>query len=212
MALLASGIAVRAAPSEAQQTQRSFDFEGMVVGARPTGFSFALTGGGKDPDWRVLNEQTAPAGSKALVELSRDRTDYRFPLAIVDDIHARNVHVDIECCPFEGEIDRAAGVVWRLRDHNNYYVARANALENNVRLYKVVEGRRLQIAGANTTVRSGHWQRLAVTASDTSIVVSLNGAVLLRASDHTFDTSGRVGLWTKADSVTYFDRLVVRTL
>jgi hypothetical protein len=205
-----AGLAVPISPLVAEPLIRTFDFEDMQAGQRPPGFSFALTGGGKDVDWRVLNEPTAPAGSKVLTELSRDTTDYRFPLAIVDDISGTDVRLAVDFCPVEGAVDRAAGLVWRLQDPLNYYVARANALEDNVRLYRVLQGRRIQFASATAGVAQGRWQRLSIEAAGTTMTVALNGAQLIKASDSTFAGAGRVGLWTKADSITYFNNFSIR--
>ncbi len=114
--------------------------------------------------------------------------------------------------PVSGEVDRAAGIAVRLADRNNYYVVRANALEDNVRLYKVVGGQRRQFAGANIKVPSGVWQELRLTARGDRFEVFLNGKSLYGATDTTFANPGRVALWTKADSVTHFDDLRIQTL
>ena len=106
-----------------------------------------------------------------------------------------------------GTIDRAAGLVFRLRDANNYYIVRANALENNYRLYHVVNGRRSQFAGANLKVTSGEWHELRVEAMGNKITCYFDGNKKIEATDDAFKDAGKIGLWTKADSVTYFDDL-----
>jgi hypothetical protein len=100
----------------------------------------------------------------------------------------------------------------RVRDEDNYYVARANALEGNVRLYEVVDGRRRQFAGVDVEVPAGKWQELGLRAEGDRLTVSLDGRELFGATDRTFAEAGRVGLWTKADSLTHFDDLVIRRL
>jgi hypothetical protein len=113
--------------------------------------------------------------------------------------------------PVAGEVDRAAGIAVRLTDKDNYYVVRANALEDNVRLYRVVKGKRIQFAGANLKVPSGAWQELKLSARGNRFEVSFNGKRLHEATDSTFANPGRVALWTKADSVTHFDDLRIQT-
>jgi hypothetical protein len=108
-----------------------------------------------------------------------------------------------------GSVDRAAGLVFRLKDPNNYYIVRANALENNYRLYHVVNGRRSQFAGANLKVTSGEWHELRVDVMGNKISCYYDGNKKIEATDDTFKDAGKVGLWTKADSVTSFDDLKV---
>ena len=109
-----------------------------------------------------------------------------------------------------GKIDQGMGLVFRFRDPKSYYIVRANALEDNFRLYKMVNGRRLQFAGANVKVASGQWHTLRVVAKGDHIVCYFNGKPLIDAHEKTY-ASGKVGLWTKADSVIAFDDLQVST-
>ena len=109
----------------------------------------------------------------------------------------------------DASVYRAGGLVFRLRDPNKYYIVRANALENNYRLYHVVSGRRSQFAGANFKVTSGEWHELRIEAVGNKIACYYDGSKKIEATDDTFKDAGKVGLWTKADSVTYFDDLKV---
>ena len=111
-----------------------------------------------------------------------------------------------------GKVDRAGGLAVRLKDPNNYYVVRANALEDNVRLYRVVKGQRQQIASASVKVTSGEWQTLVLHAQGERFSISFKGEPLLTETDRTFTGLGKVALWTKADSVTHFDQLRIRPL
>lgn len=188
------------------------DFETTPVGALPAGFTTDLTGGGGPVVWRVLDDPTAPAGSKVLAQISTDNTDERFPLAILDQPRLANLDVAVKFKPVGGKVDRAAGLAVRLADAGNYYVVRANALEDNVRLYRVVRGRRIQFAGADAKVPSGKWQELRLRARDSRFEVLLDGKSLFSATDATFAAAGRVALWTKADSVTSFDDLSIQPL
>ncbi|HTE35407.1 MAG TPA: hypothetical protein VK630_02580 [Reyranella sp.] len=142
-----------------------------------------------------------------LAQTSTDETDYRFPLAVFDQPALQDLDVAVRFKPVSGEVDRAAGIAVRLVDRDNYYVVRANALEDNVRLYRVVKGDRHQFAGANVKVPSGVWQELRLVVRGTRFEVFFEGRSLYVATDAVFATAGRVALWTKADSVTSFDDL-----
>ena len=172
----------------------------------------ALTGGGGPVAWSVAEDATAPAGPKVLTQTSADRTDYRFPLAIFDAPLLADLSVRVAFKPVAGEVDRAAGIAFRLSDAGNYYVVRANALEDNVRLYRMVAGRRSEFAGANAKVPSGAWQELGIDARGHRFDVLFGGKRLFTATDPTFATAGRVALWTKADSVTSFDNVTITSL
>jgi hypothetical protein len=147
-----------------------------------------------------------------LAETSRDRTSARFPVAVMEGFEVRDVTVKASFRPVDGRVDQAAGLVVRYRDARNYYVARANALEDNVRLYHLVDGRRTQFAGIDIRVPRNRWQTLGLAVRGDRFEVSLNGQVVFGATDRTFPGAGRVGLWTKADSLTHFDALEAEAL
>jgi hypothetical protein len=172
-----------------------------------TGFSFARTGDGRPGEWVVRLDAGAPAGDHVLAQVDADDADYRFQVAVADAPVLRDLRLDVGCKPVSGKTDRACGLVFRYRDENHYYVARANALGDNVRLYHVVKGRRRQIGGWNGKVASGTWHALAVEARGDNLQVFWEGKRVIRIADDTFREAGKVGLWTKADSVTWFDAL-----
>lgn len=194
---------------------RVIDFEGSAAGAPPAGFAFGRTGRGGPGRWEVVAAEDAPSGRQVLAQTSTDATSFRFPLAVVEGFAARDVDLAVRFRPVSGEVDRAAGLVWRYRDPDNYYIVRANALEDNVVLYKVEAGKRtdLDVKGAGRTygaeaeVREGAWSELRVIARATLFTVYLDGRELFQVEDATFREAGGVGLWTKADSVTRFDDL-----
>jgi hypothetical protein len=185
------------------------DFETATVGQLPTGFSTAVTGSGGPAAWAVFEDSTAPSGGKVLAQTSTDKTSFRFPLCIYDPFTAKDVRVSVRFKPISGSVDQGAGLVVRFRDKDNYYIVRANALEHNVRPYKVERGQRRQFAGANVTVPSQQWQTLILEVQDTHFRVFLDDRFLFEADDATFTETGKVGLWTKADSVTYFADLKI---
>lgn len=196
------------------------DFEDAADGAPPAGFSFARTGRGAPGGWEVVEEPGAPSGTGVLAQTSTDATGFRFPLAVYEGWSGRDVDLSVRFKPIAGEVDRAAGLVWRYLDPDNYYIVRANALEDNVVLYKVEAGKRtdLDVRGAGRTygveaeVPSGAWSELRVIARGAVFTVFLNGTQLFQVDDPTFSEAGRVGLWTKADSVTQFDDLRIAAL
>jgi hypothetical protein len=181
------------------------DFQATAVDKLPAGFSSAVTGGGGPPSWLVVEDSTASGSGRVLAQQSTDRTSYRFPLCIYDYLSARDVEVSVRFKPVSGTVDQAAGLVTRFKDQDNYYVVRANALEDNVRLYKVERGKRTQLASASVKVLPQQWQSLTLVVKRTHFWVSLNDRLLFETEDATFKSAGKVGLWTKADSVTYFD-------
>ena len=195
------------APTRAQTPAKSlaYSFDRDAVGKLPTGFRSARTGQGSEGAWVVQQDATAPSKPNVLAQTSTDTTDYHFPLAILEEGSFQDVAVSVKFKAVAGKVDQAGGIVFRLQDPNNYYVVRANALEDNYRLYHVVAGRRRQFAGANFRVTSNQWHTLRVEATGSQFKCFYDGELKITAADETFKQPGRVGLWTKADSVTYFD-------
>jgi len=181
------------------------NFQGDEVGSTPSSFLSALTGGGGPVTWVIVRD-----GNKTvLAQTSTDSTSKRFPLCVYSGFTAKDVEVSIRFKAVSGKVDQAGGAVVRYQDNNNYYVVRANALENNVRFYKLIGGERTEIAGADVKVSPGEWHRLTLEAKGSHFKVSYEGTRLFEADDSAIGNSGHVGLWTKADSVTEFDMLTV---
>ncbi len=201
--------AEKPAPQQTSGKQSVYTFDSGTSGRLPAKFHSAKTGGGTPEKWVVTADPTAPSKPNTVAQTSTDQTDYRFPLLISDEGSFRDLDLSVKFKTVSGDIDRAAGLVFRLKDPNNYYIVRANALENNYRLYHVVNGRRSQFAGANFKVTSGEWHELRVEAVGNKITCYYDGNKKIEATDETFKDAGKVGLWTKADSVTYFDDLKV---
>jgi hypothetical protein len=193
------------APLDHAGQQLIYNFDSDSSGQMPLRFHSARTGAGKQSRWAVTNDPTAPSKPNAVAQTSTGQTDYRFPLLIADEASFGDVDLSVKFKAISGDIDRAAGLVFRLKDVNNYYIARANTLENNYRLYHVVNGHRSQFAGANLKIASGEWHELRVEVIGDRIACYYDGSKKMEVTDSTFKDPGRVGLWTKADSVTYFD-------
>jgi hypothetical protein len=184
------------------------DISAMPIGGKPSGFTEGLTGQGDPVRWLVLGDASAPGG-RVIAETSRDTADYRFPICVCDDVTAKDVAVSVRFKAVAGKVDQAAGLIVRAQDDMNFYVARANALEANVRLYKVTDGVRRQIAGHNIDVPSGVWQSLHLEVTGDILAVGFNGERVIETRDTTFAQAGKVGLWTKADSLTHFADLEI---
>ena len=149
----------------------------------------------------------APVDRKALVSVLERASAQGIPVAVYDNFTARDVHLSVQFKPISGTGDQGAGLVWRYRDQNNYYLARCNALENTCTIYRVANGQRETLSSQSVTVASNTWHTLRVEAGGDQFVVSYDGKKVLDAKDGTFKDSGKVGLWTKADSIIYFDDL-----
>jgi hypothetical protein len=184
------------------------DLDSDALGTVPKGWTATRTGRG-DPRWTVEQHQTAP--SKRLVLKQSGRAT--FPLLLKNDTNFRDGFIETRFKAVSGSEDRAAGLVWRVTDANNYYVVRANALEGNVVLYKTVDGNRssLDIVGRKggygvyVSVPANQWLRLRVDFKGSRFKVLYEGKQVFEVDDSTFREAGMVGLWTKADSVSVFD-------
>lgn len=174
----------------------------------PPAWIGGITGTGA-AKWTVIADSTAPAGPGVLHQ-SGEAT---YSWAVKKDEALQDGFVEVLFKPVDGKEDQAAGLIWRFKDANNYYIVRANALENNVVLYKTANGRRTSLAvkgrsfgyGVDAPVPTGKWSRLRVDFNGNLFVVSYRGRELFRVEDGTFKDAGAVGVWTKADSVTSFD-------
>jgi hypothetical protein len=192
--------------SAEERSATVFNFDSEQADQVPQGFEFGRTGGGAPGKWLVKAESDAPSAPSVLAQIDTDRTDYRFPVAFIGPA-LKDLRLSVKCKPVAGRVDQACGLVFRLSDADNYYITRANALEDNVRLYHVVKGKRIQFAGWNGKVKSGVWHELAVDAQGDHFQVFFDNNKVIDAHDVTFSAAGKFGLWTKADSVTYFDDL-----
>ena len=195
-------LAVIAGPCPAEMITFAKDPAGSV----PSDFELGRTGAGGPGRWIVVRDDSADGGH-AIEQQSQDQNDYRFPLAIYRPLSGKDVDVQIRFKAMAGKIDRAGGIAVRLTSPDNYYVVRANALEDNVRFYRVVAGKREQLATANVKVPSNEWHTLGLRAQGERFTISFKGKELYSATDKTFAAAGSVALWTKADSVTRFDKL-----
>lgn len=195
--------------SEILGERKEFYFDDDKNGDFPRGFQSALTGKGEPCRWQVKKVAHSPSADNAVAQTKPDESDNRFPLLIIDGVSYKNAVAFVKFRAQGGKVDQAGGIVFRYKDNGNYYVLRANALENNVRLYKVVNGNRTQIGGKDTKVTSNEWHLLKVIYRDDKIQCYFENTKVFEVSDDTFDV-GSIGLWTKSDSYTLFDDFIIQ--
>lgn len=176
------------------------NFDAAKPGEPPAGWIATQTGKGT-AKWSVEPDSSAPSKPNVL----KQSGTATFPVCLKNTTQLKDGFVEVKFKALAGKEDQAGGVVWRALDADNYYVCRANALEDNVRIYHIVKGRRTQFGNADVRVPSGQWHTLRVKFSGTKFTVVFNGKTLYDAEDKTFTGAGKVGVWTKADSVTVFD-------
>lgn len=181
-------------------------FDATAAGTLPAGWTLAMTHKGGAPKWEVVADDSAPSKQNVLAQ------------AIYDKANIKVGSVAVKFKAISRSADQAAGLVWRYQDPENYYIVRANALENNIVLYRVEKGERIALApkgtpsktyGVKHRVPKLTWNKLGVSFQGSVFSVSFDGEKLFEVKDSTFTGSGKVGLWTKADSVTYCDNLEI---
>ena len=176
------------------------NFDSSTTGAPPAGWTAGVTGSGK-ARWEVTADASASSKPNVLVQSGRGA----FPWCVKNGVALVDGYVEVKFKPVSGREDQAGGVVWRWKDGNNYYVARGNALENNVSLYYTEKGVRNTIRYVDAPVARGVWHTLRVDFSGSTIKVALDGKTYITVQDSHLTGPGSVGVWTKADSVTQFD-------
>jgi hypothetical protein len=179
---------------------KTVGFDQDPLGAIPAGWVCGVTGHGS-PKWTVETDSTAPSKPNVLKQSGAGA----FPWCVKKDVAITDGSAEVKFKPMQGSEDRAGGVVWRWKDGDNYYVARANALENNVSLYHTTRGNRRTIKYVDAPVQANEWHTLRVEFMGRHIKVSLDGKQYIDLEDAHIPGAGAVGVWTKADSVTAFD-------
>lgn len=191
--ILACALTVAAVPN-------ALNFDNAAAGQPPAGWTATRTGSG-NAKWTIERDDTAPSKPNVL----KQSGTATYPVCFKDDTSLKDGFLEVKFKSISGKEDQAGGVVWRLKDANNYYVARANALEDNVAIYDTVNGRRTERKRANMKVAPNQWHTLRVEFQGSHFTVTFDGKKALEWDDQTFKEAGKVGVWTKADSVTVFD-------
>jgi hypothetical protein len=181
-------------------------FDSDTVGSPPSGWTCGATGKG-DGRWAVETDTSAPSRPNVL----KQSGNATFPWCVKKSVSIADGFVEVKFKPISGKEDQAGGVVWRWKDGDDYYVARANALENNVSLYYTAGGQRNTLKYVDAPVPANSWHTLRVEFLGSRIKVMLDGKTYIQTSDSHIAGPGAVGVWTKADSITAFDDFVYGT-
>ena len=184
------------------QTQ-TINFDNFKTGDPPAGWTATKTGSGQ-AKWTIEKDDTAPSKPNVL----KQSGEATYPVCIKDDTNLKDGFVEVKFKPISGKEDQAGGVIWRAKDANNYYIARANALEDNVTIYHTIRGRRTEKKRASMKVATNQWSTLRVDFQNNHFTVTFDGKKAIEWDDDTFKDAGKVGVWTKADSVTLFDDFI----
>ena len=194
----------------AQIAEQRIDFESDEAGQAPRYFTSAVTGDFKEGKWIVEDAEGAPSGKKVLAQ--RDATDAgeRFALCLYDSEKSADADVEVRLKSVGGTVALTGGVVARCIDRNNYYLARADVLANNVRLYAVVQGQLTQLAAQPVGIEAKQWHKLRLVVSGRHLQIYFNDVMVAEADDDALRDPGQVGVWTQADSVTLFDDLIIK--
>lgn len=195
------------------QADTIFTFENYNIGKFPSGWSQYYTGKSDTTDWKIIDDN----GNKVLAQLSEEDVSGHFNEVVFDGFKVKNVELKVKVKGVKGERDQGGGFVWRFIDADNHYIVRANPLEDNVVLYKMENGKRTDLPllgkgrtyGVDVEPLGSGWNNLRLTVVDNLFTVYLNGKEIFQVKDETFINAGKVGLWTKADAVTYFDEFEV---
>ena len=193
LAIAMTAVPLRAAPD-------SVNFDTDATGQPPAGWTATKTGSG-NAKWTIEADATAPSKPNVL----KQSGVATYPVAFKNDTSLKDGFVEVKFKPISGREDQAGGVAWRLKDANNYYVARANALEDNVTIYDTVNGRRTERKRTSVKVASNVWHTIRVEFAGSHFTVMYDGKKAIEWDDETFKEAGKVGVWTKADSTTLFD-------
>lgn len=194
IALIATGLIATMASAD------TVNFDSLKSGSPPPGWTATQTGSGQ-AKWEIVADDSAPSKPNVL----RQSGYATYPVCIKDDTRLKDGFVEVKFRAVSGKEDQAGGVIWRCRDKDNYYVSRANALEDNVTIYHTINGKRYEKKRINTKVASGQWHTLRVDFKNNYFVVTFDSKKAFTWKDETFKAAGKVGVWTKADSTTLFD-------
>jgi len=201
--MMIAGLLLLATSLHAQEMSRTWNFDQEKIGPPPKEFSIEAG------DWKIVMEATAPSKTNVLGQLAGSSAG-TFNLILAKDTVYRDVNISVKMKAVKGWSDQGGGIVWRAADAKNYYVVRYNPLEDNFRLYKVVQGSRSEPLQDVTIKHTDGWHELRVTMTDDKIECFYDGRKYMDYKDSSFPAAGKIGLWTKADALTLFDNLSVK--
>lgn len=199
--VLMSGVTL--ALALADENEKKWNFDDDKVGVVPKGFV------AEKGSWAVIKDDSAPSKPNVFAQQAKNERSV-FNITVVNDSNYKDMELAVKFKAVAGNIDQGGGLVWRYKDIKNYYITRYNPLEENLRVYKVQDSKRIQLQSAVVKAEPG-WHTLKVGMEGNNIEVYYNGKEYLKVKDNTFKEAGKIGLWTKADAVTYFDDLSIES-
>jgi hypothetical protein len=191
---------------------QSWNFDADPPNSLPAGFQIGTLFDGRPAgDWKVVSTVQAKSSPNVLAQLQNKGAEHAYKLVWIEGTQSSNVNVTVSFFAVDGKADMGGGVIWRAADDRHYYLTRANPLEQNVRIYRVVKGVRHMLQNSDHTIEVNKWHTLGVLAKGCRLQVSYDDKPVFDLCDHTFK-EGKIGLWTKSDAVTYFDDLHLHLL
>ncbi|HEY3198638.1 MAG TPA: hypothetical protein VGJ57_11570 [Nitrospirales bacterium] len=214
--LLAAGLLVilplLGASAEEDSSVRNWQFDNVPAGQLPPHFVLGTFFDGRPAgDWKVMKTPQAVSLPNVLAQLREKGAEHTYNVVLIDDAQAANLDLSVFFLPISGKADMGGGLIWRAQDDRNYYLTRANPLEQNIRVYQVVNGVRKMLKNHDEIIDIRKWHRLHVVNQGCRIQVFYDDKPIFDLCDETFK-QGRIGLWTKSDAVTYFDDLRLQIL
>jgi len=192
-----------------QPAVQRVNFNTAKVGEMPAGWKAGVTGKADGSVWRVVEDKSAPGGPLALAQTSKNPSAV-FNLCIAEEGKYKDVDISVAFKAVDGKGDQGGGILWRCKDNDNYYIVRFNPLEDNFRLYAVVDGKRKELVSKDDVkAEANKWHTIRVVHVGNKIQCFLNGKLLIEKTDDTYQQAGKIGLWTKADAQTYFADLQI---
>jgi len=183
--------------------KKKWTLDKTKVGETPAGWKTGVTGKADNSVWKIVEDKSAPGGALALAQTSQSPSAI-FNVCVYEGEKYKDVDISVAYKAVSGKIDQGGGIMWRVKDNNNYYIVRMNPLEDNFRFYTVVDGKRKELASKDVKAESSQWHTIRVVHKGNKIQCFLDGKLLIEMTDDTFQEAGMVGLWTKADAQTHF--------
>jgi hypothetical protein len=210
--LILTALAVVSVSTSAEDLTYTWNFDADLPGALPKDFVVGTLFDGRPAgEWKVLKTDRAKSSPQVLAQLMGKGFEHDYKVVLIKSITASNLELQVSFLPIEGNGDMGGGVIWRASGDRDYYLARANPLEQNIRIYRVVKGIRHLLQNFDQTIHMNQWHTLHVVTRGCQIQVLYDERPVFDLCDQTF-TTGRIGLWTKSDAVTYFDDLRLQIL
>ena len=209
--ILGLSVPVQAA-TPAPESVSTWNFDGDPQGQLPPKFVVGTFFDGRPAgDWKVITTSKALSPPNVLAQLREKGAEHNYNLVLVEDTNATDLDLSVSFLPVSGKADMGGGLIWRAKDDRHYYLTRANPLEQNIRVYHVVNGVRKILKNYDEIIDVRKWHRLRVVNEGCRIQIFYDDKPIFDLCDETFK-HGRIGLWTKSDAVTYFDDLKLQIL